>query len=246
MPAALLLAAPTGTVQILVDNAALTGTNTATLSGGSATFTVNTSALSSGGHTISAIYLGDGNFAPSKGSLNVDIVSGKDFALTPCTAPSTATSGSSASGIAFTITPANGFTGTVNLTASVDSTVAASYTFSPATITVSSGSPVTANLVLTASQSSTSGTFLIAQNSYPASHTAPWYIAGSGASLACMMLLVLPRRRRWGALLALLLSVAAISTSGFVESEQLEQFKRLWWHHTHHDLRGTRNVVPST
>jgi subtilase family serine protease len=210
------LAAPTGTVQILVDNAAVTGTNTATLSGGSATFTVNTSSLSSGGHTFSAIYLGDGSYAASKGSLYVDIVSSlqKDFALTPCTAPSTATSGSSAAGIAFTITPANGFTGTVNLTASVDSTVAASYTFSPATITVSSGSPVTANLVLTASQSSTSGTSLIAQNSHPASHTAPWYIAGSGASLACMMLLVLPRRRRWGALLALLLSVAAISTSG--------------------------------
>ena len=147
------IAAPTGTVRILaVDNAALTGTNTATLSGGSATFTVNTSTLSSGGHTISAIYLGDGNYAASKGSLYVDVVSSSQKDFGPhllCTAPSAATSGSSASGIAFTITPANGFTGTVNLTASVDSTVAASYTFSPATITVSSGSPVTANLALT-------------------------------------------------------------------------------------------------
>ena len=211
-----LLAAPTGTVQILVDNAPISGTNTATLSGGSATFTVNTSSLSSGGHTISAVYLGDGNYAASKGSLPVDIVSSsqKDFALTPCTASSSATSGSSASGIAFTITPANGFTGTINLTASVDSTISAGYTFSPATVTISSGSPVTANFVLTAAQNSGSGTPLLAQNSHPASHTAPWYFAGSGASLACIMLLALPRRRRWGALLALVLSVAAISTSG--------------------------------
>ncbi|RSL18770.1 Ig-like domain-containing protein [Edaphobacter aggregans] len=209
------LTAPTGTVQILVDNVALTGTNTATLSGGSATFTVNTSTLSSGGHTFGAVYLGDGNYAASKGSLYADIVSSsqKDFALTPCTAPSSTASGSSASGITFTITPANGFTGTVNLTANVDNSVAASYTFSPATVTISSGA-VTSTLVLTADQSSTSGTFLNAQNSHPASHIAPWYIAGSGASLACMMLLVLPRRRRWGALLALLLSVAAISASG--------------------------------
>jgi subtilase family serine protease len=208
------LAAPTGAVQILVDNAAVTGSNTATLSGGVATFTLNTSSLSTGGHTISVVYLGDGNYAASKGSLYVDIVSGKDFALTPCTASISAMVGASATGISFTLTPANGFTGTVNLTASVDSTVSAGYTFSPASVTISSSSPVTTSLVLTAFQSTGSGTSLIARNSRPASHTTPWYIAGSGASLACMMLLALPRRRRWGALLALLLSVAAISTSG--------------------------------
>jgi hypothetical protein len=42
----------------------------------------------------------------------------------------------------------------------------------------------------------------------------PWYAAGSGATLACVLLLRFPRRRRWGALLALLISVAAISAVG--------------------------------
>jgi len=210
------LAAPTGTVQILVDNAALTGTNTATLSSGTATFTLDTTKLSSGGHTISAIYLGDGNYAASKGSLYVDIVSTsqKDFALTPCTAATSAKSGTSAAGITFTLTPANGFTGTITLTANADASVSANYAFSPATVTISGNSPVTTSLVLQAFQSSSQSGTSLARNTMPASRMAPWYIAGSGVSLACMMLLTVPRRRRWAPLLALLLSVAAISASG--------------------------------
>ncbi|HEX7158165.1 MAG TPA: protease pro-enzyme activation domain-containing protein, partial [Edaphobacter sp.] len=218
------LAVPTGTVQILVDNAAVSGVNTATLSNGTATFTLNTSSLSSGDHTVSAVYLGDGTYAASKGSLYVDVVSGKDFALTACTATATATSGSSASGITFTVTPANGFTGSVNLTAYVtafsptnanaSTNIYASYSFSPTTVTISGSSPVTTSFVLKAFESSSSGTVLTARNSRPASRAFPWSIAGSGVSLACVMLLTIPRRRRWGALLALLLSVVAVSVSG--------------------------------
>lgn len=209
------LAAPTGTVQILVDNNPVSGTNTATLTNGSAAFTLNTTALSSGGHTVSVVYLGDGTYAASKGNLSIDIVSSsqKDFALTPCTASATARSGTSASGITFTLTPANGFTGMVTLTASVDSSVKASYAFSPATVTISSGSPVTTSFVLTAAQSS-SGTALTARNTHPALGRTPWYLVGSGATLACMIFITVPRRRRWGALLTVVLSVSAISVSG--------------------------------
>jgi subtilase family serine protease len=210
------LGAPTGTVQILVDNAAVTGTSTATLSNGTASFPLNTSSLSSGGHTISVLYLGDGTYAASKGSLYVDIVSSsqKDFALTPCTASATARSGTAASGLTFTLTPANGFTGTVTLTANATSSVTASYAFSPATVTISSSSPVTTSLVLTASQTSGTGNPLAARNTRPSFGNVPWYITGSGATLACMMLFTVPRRRRWGALLALVISVAAISAAG--------------------------------
>jgi subtilase family serine protease len=219
------LGVPTGTVQILVDGAAVTGINTATLSNGSASFTVNTSSLSSGGHTVVAVYGGDGTYAPSNGSLYVDITSSsqKDFALTSCTATASASSGSSASALTFTLTPANGFTGSVKLTAYVTayqlsgnvSTVNyPSYVFNPATVTISGNSPVSASLVLNAFQSSSGGTALSARNAHPASLGLPWTLAGSGVSLACVILFTLPRRRRWGALLALLVSVAAISVSG--------------------------------
>ncbi len=221
------LAAPTGTVQILVDNVAITGPNTATLSNGTASFTLTTSALSSGGHTIGVIYLGDGTYAASKGSLSIDVTSTsqKDFALTPCTASASASTGTSASGITLTLTPYGSFNGTVNLTAyvtafnpansSASSTIAASYTFNPSTVTITGTSPVTTSLVLSAYQSSSSGNPLVIHSTQTASRTTPtWYVAGSGASLACMMLLIAPRRRRWGALLAVLLSVAAISISG--------------------------------
>jgi len=219
-------AAPTGTVQILVDNAAVTGVNPTMLSNGTATLTLNTSSLSSGGHTVAAVYSGDGTYAPSKGSLYVDITSSqKDFALTSCTATASATSGTAASALTFTLTPTTGFTGSVSLTAyvtayappanvNVGTVNNPSYVFNPATVTIGGSSPVTTSLVLNAFQSNSSGTALIARNTHPTSRSLPWTIAGSGASLACVLLLTVPRRRRWGALFALLLSVAAISISG--------------------------------
>jgi len=222
------LAAPTGTVQILVDNAPLTGGSTVTLSNGSATYTLNSSALASGGHTIGAVYVGDGNYAASKGTLSVDIVSSsqKDFALTPCTGSASANSGTVAPGVTVTITPANGFTGAVNLTAyytafqpsnpngNANATPAVQYAFNPATVTITSGAATTSFVLTAYTSTSQTGTTLTARNTPPAFRDVPWYIAGSGASLACILLFTVPRRRRWGALLALLLSVAAISASG--------------------------------
>jgi subtilase family serine protease len=229
------LAAPTGTVQILVDNVAISGTNTAALSTGTTSgttvtvqFTLNTTTLSSGGHTVSVVYLGDNNYAASKGTLSVDIVSssGKDFALTPCTATAAANPGASAGGITLTVTPANGFTGTVNLTAyltaftpananETSTTTDASYAFSPTSVSITSSSAGTTSFVLSGYQSSSTGNPLIASNNaHPTLRSAPWYITGSGVSLACVMLFMVPRRRRWGALLALVISVAAISVSG--------------------------------
>ena len=61
---------PTGTVTFYVDNVAVTG-GTVTLPSGSssATYPLSASGLSSGGHSISAVYSGDGNYAGSKGTL---------------------------------------------------------------------------------------------------------------------------------------------------------------------------------
>lgn len=213
------LAAPTGTIQILVDGSAVSGVNTATLTNGTATFTVTTTGLASGSHTITATYLGDGNYASSKGTLSVDIVSSsqKDFALTPCTASSSAVRGTSASGITFTLAPFNGFTGTITLTAYSNpaGSLTGTYTFTPTTVTINSSSPVTTSLVIGAFQAAArTGSTTSARNTPSASGKAPWYFAGSGATLACALLLTVPRRRCWGAVLAVLLSVAVISASG--------------------------------
>jgi subtilase family serine protease len=207
---------PTGTVQLLVDNVA-TGSPIA-LSGGTATTSFSTASLSSGGHTITAVYSGDTVNASSKGYIPTDVVSGTapDFLFTPCTASASAVSGGSAPGIVFTVAPVNGFTGTVTFTATTTDSVTAGFVFTPATVTINSTGSATTSLVLQAfvakAVTATGQHKLHAANQE--SPKAPWYTAGSGMALASVLLLVMPRRRRWGALLAVVLSVGALSAVG--------------------------------
>ena len=226
--------APTGSVQILVDNAPISGGSvnlSGTSSSVSVTYALNASTLSSGGHVISAVYSGDGNYAGSKGTLlgpatntdfypngaiaSVDVVSGKDFALTPCTGSSTAVTvqpGATAAGVTLTITPAGGFTGTVNFTATNNDGMTATTTFSAPSVNVTTGA-VTTSLVVKASQTSAG---LVMPGLMPGAGPTgrvPWYAAGSGATLACVLLLMVPRRRRWGNLLAAVLAAAALTAA---------------------------------
>ena len=216
---------PTGTVQFLVDNKP-SGTPVA-LSGGTATFTLNTSALSSGGHTVTAAYSGDTTYAGSRGTLvasdnsltPIDVISSTspDFSITSCTTTTTAKAGGTAPGIIFTFTPVQGFTGTITLSVSASQSVAAGYAFTPTstpadTVTINSSAPVQSTFTLSAYQSSaqSAAAKLKVASNHPATRL-PWYITGSGATLACMFLLVLPRSRRWGALLAVIISVGIVS-----------------------------------
>jgi len=238
--------APTGTVQFLVDNVAVAG-GTTPLANGAATYTLVTSSLSSGGHVISAVYSGDGNYAGSKGTLlapvslsavvydgstpftvypngaiaSVDIVSGKipDFSISAptCGANATVQPGATATGQTFTITPFNGFTGQVNLTVTNGDGMAATTSFSVSPVSITTSAGVTTSFVVTASQA-TSTANSIAPASGPThrglSGKMPWYAAGSGATLAGLCLLMLPRRRRWGALLVALISISALTAVG--------------------------------
>jgi len=211
---------PTGTVQFLVDNVSV---GSATLASGVATFSLTTATIASGGHNISAVYTGNGSYAGSKGTLlaadgtlaSVDIVSSTkpDFSISPCTAAVTVQPGAVGTGITFTITPANGFTGAVNFTATNNNLAGATTAFTVSPVTVSSTTGVTTSFVFTASTPTTTAQ-LKPDSNHPRSGRAPWYAAGSGATLACMLLLTMPRRRRWGALLAVVLSVAALTAVG--------------------------------
>lgn len=228
---------PTGTVQFFVDNTMPSGTVTLASGSNTASYTLVTSSLPSGGHTISAVYSGDGNYAGSKGTLlgpntntnfypngpiaSVDIVSSSnpDFSLTAATCGATATvqPGATASGITFTITPVNGFTGTVNLTATNQDGMTATTSFSVSPISITTSAGVTTSFVLQASQPTSAAKMAKPGFTHSGQHSpdkVPWYAAGSGATIACMLLLTLPRRRRWAALLAAVLSVAALTAAG--------------------------------
>jgi subtilase family serine protease len=214
---------PTGTIQFFVDNKPV-GTPQPLVSS-TLTFGLPTATITSGGHTVSAVYSGDGNYAGSKGTLlaadstfaSVDFVSAtqKDFSITPCTGSVTVASGATSTGVVFTITPVNGFTGAVTMSAVNNNLGAFTPSFSVTPVNITSATGVTTSFIVKASQTTTAQ---LNQPRLPPSHhpsgKAPWYAAGSGATLACMLLLTIPRRRRWAGLLAVVLSVAALAAVG--------------------------------
>jgi Pro-kumamolisin, activation domain/Bacterial Ig-like domain (group 3) len=226
---------PTGTVQILVDNQSVASQSLGTGTGNSVTVSIslNTSAITSGGHVISAVYSGDGNYAGSKGTLlgpasntlyypngslaSVDFVSGTkaDFSITPClnTNPSvTVSPGGTSTGVTFTITPVNGFTGTVNLTAINNDSMISTSAFTPASVNITSGA-LTTSFVIKAFTTTAQSVRPTISPMRPHGKT-PWYAAASGATLAGLLLFTLPRRRRWSSLLILMLSTAALTAVG--------------------------------
>ncbi len=203
---------PTGTVQLFVDGTA-SGSSVA-LASGAATLTLVTTGLASGSHIVYAVYSGDTVFSGSKGTISTDVVSSTapDFIFTPCAANVTTSPGGTATGITFTLAPVNGFTGVVTFNATSLDSVNATYTFTPVTVTTSG----TTSFVLFAYSSdaitNTSGRLRLKTANLD-SPRAPWCVPVSGATLACGLLLVLPRRRRWPALLGIVLSVAALGAA---------------------------------
>ena len=189
---------------------------------GTLTFGLSTSTITSGGHTISAVYSGDGNYAGSKGTLlaadstfaSVDFVSAtqKDFSIMPCTGSVTVASGATSTGVVFTITPVNGFTGAITMTAVNNNLGAFTPSFSLTPVNITSGAGTT-SFIVKASQTTTAQ-LTLPNLQHHTSSRAPWYAAGSGATLACMLLITVPRRRRLAGLLAVVLSLVALTVVG--------------------------------
>lgn len=209
----------TGTVQFLVDNVA-TGASV-TLSSGVATYSLSTSALSSGTHTISAAYSGDSTYAGSIGSISLDVTSATaaDFSLTPATATVTVAAGANASGLVYTVTPLNGFAGSVAFTAATSSaTLNASYYFTVSPVAISSTAAGTTTLDLSAyvTNDARTGSGLMrlrpsgTASTVPSAGARPGLYAASGVALAGIALFMVPRRRRFGSLLGLALAAGAL------------------------------------
>jgi len=213
----------TVTVAGVIGNATATGTVTLSggsytssavqLSGGSASFTIPANSLSLGYAIVYASYNGDSNYLASYSSESVYVtpalVPGISITGLAVTVAPGATTGNTST---ITVTPSNGFTGTVNLGCSISPTAAsdpATCSFSSPSVTISGTTAVTSTLTVTTTAASSSAL------THPKLPGEPWYAAG-GATLACLLLFGIPaRRRKWRALLGMLVFLAFLS-GGFL------------------------------
>ena len=201
---------PTGTAQVTVDSVPV-GTAIA-LSAGAGTYTLATTGLSLGNHTVQATYSGDGTFAGSKGAFAIAITAAgtPDFALTPMTANVTVAGGSIAPTVVFTVSSLDGFAGSVSLTASSTKTLAAQTSFTANPVSVSATASGSTNFSLLAYTTNAQATRV--------PRPGGWYGAGSGVVLAGLLLVVLPRRRRLAGLMVVMLGVVAPGVWGCASS----------------------------
>jgi hypothetical protein len=191
---------PTGSVAF-ANGSAMLGTGSLN-SSGVAFYT--TSSLPVGSDSITAAYAGDSSFATSTSSAVTVTVTAPlpptfVVSATAVTVVAGATSGNTST---ITVTPANGFTGSVNLSAALTSSPSGAVepptiSLAASSVTVAGTSAVTTTATIgTASPTSS----LLA---YPLSDR--WYTGAGGAVLACLAFFAVPRRRRqwfWTAALA--------------------------------------------
>ena len=185
--------------------------------------TLSTSSLAAGVHPITAIYQGDSNYtAAVSASVSVTVIAntvppGFTISATPVSVKPGATTGNIST---ITVVPSGGFTGTVVL----EATIASSPVNAQNMPVLSFGS--TSRVILTGTAQGTAtltiGTAAGSSSAlaHPQQNGVPWYAAGSSA-LACILLCVVPaRRRRWGATLGIVVLLVSMA-SGMVACTQV-------------------------
>ncbi|GAC1429265.1 MAG: hypothetical protein NVSMB62_27000 [Acidobacteriaceae bacterium] len=208
---------PSGTVQFLLNNSPV-GSPVA-LSSGSASYTYATSCSTLGQQVVSASYSGDAAYAGSKDAgitvsgsskvtpVQVTVTSGScaDFTITPSSASVAVNTGTPSATI--TVAPVNGFTGTVVFSASATETTSTlpAISFNPVSVNLTGGGSATTTLTL----SNVSARLESPAGAGPHGGSR-WYEAGSGVTLATLVFVFLPKRRRLGALLGIAFSVALL------------------------------------
>jgi len=241
---------PTGTVQFYINNVAL-GSPVALVSGvASAPYATTCSALGQQSATAvysgDTTYQGsvgpgptvngsgqssDGGFINSPLIVTVNLIGSTCpyFTVAGPLGSVSVASGGTIPPVPITATSVNGFTGTVAFSYSVASTSGYLPTIglSPLSVALAANgtattsltlSGITASLRLPNAPGTVDSATMIAQSSR---RTSPWPLAGPGAALACLLLLVLPHRRRLGGLLLVALSVAlALGATGCGGSSQ--------------------------
>jgi subtilase family serine protease len=151
---------PTGTLTIVVDGT--TETPSLALSSGSAIYSFSSS--TTGSHIIKASYSGDSTFAASTGTLVLTVggssSSGGTFTIV---ATNVTVSAGSAGTSTVTITPKNGYTGTIEWTVASSASLS-NACYSISNTTVSGASAVTASLTIDTSSSACSSSSMKGTN----------------------------------------------------------------------------------
>ena len=198
---------PTGTITFFdtFNGAVVQLGNPATLVANGPTASIGlftTTGLLAGTHRIYAQYSGDDNYAAAVSA--VLVLSLSDFSVTMTPTTLSIAQGKSQQ-IAVFVGESGGFTGTVSLGCTPPSSSLATCNFAPASVT--GGGATTLTITTTAATATT------ALSKEGAGRVGLW-TAGTGASLAAILILVLPRRgRRLPSLLAVFFAVAMLSAN---------------------------------
>lgn len=161
-----------------------------------------------GSQNVQANYAGDANYPATQSASAQIIVSGSDFAISM---PPTLLDlrGSSASS-SISIEGQNGFNGTIAFSAASCTGLPSesSCSFNPTSV---SGTGITHVTVATASP------HVRINRQADASHGSQWWALTGGGMLSCVLLLGIPRKRRFGSLLSIMLfavMIASVSCGG--------------------------------
>lgn len=192
--------APTGNVQFTVNSGSL-GSGSATIANGTASYTF-TIAPPPGttSVTLDTYYKGDSNYAPVGTQTTVNI--GQPFSLAPAPAALTLASGGKAQ-TSLSVTPEGGFTGNVSLQCALFSSPAGGNNSAPTCSVLPTSVTIAGTTPGSAVASFATGTNVAAQSR-------PWLLPGGAGLVAFAAFLGIPgrRRRSWGALFCVLLTLA--------------------------------------
>jgi subtilase family serine protease len=213
-------AIPTGTLAILVDGS--TVSSSLPLSGGTATYAF--SSTTTGSHIVEATYSGDTTFASSSASLTISVGSSSTTNESFSVSATSLTIAAGSSGTSsVTVTPANGYTGTISWNVSTSSSTLTNACYVIANTTVSGTTAVAASLTIYTSASDCSGRTSTGTlnrnvtslgNRSSNSPSIPWSdSAGEFAALGLLLAGVLGYRR---APMRLLVALLVISAAGLV------------------------------
>jgi hypothetical protein len=184
------------------------------LTNGSATINIPAGLLDQGEDTLTATYNPDdaskGTYLTSTGQASVTVtgLGTPGFALSPFSSLSFTAGATTGNTATITVTPSNGFTGSIDLSCLVSTTLVTPHDpptcTTPANVTISGTNPATATLTVSTTANTTAQSIPLHRSLF----------SGGGLVLAFLLLLGVPRRKaawtRFLGLLVLLVSVAGL------------------------------------
>jgi sugar lactone lactonase YvrE len=201
---------PTGSVTFLDGTTSIgTSTLTASSTAGSYVATLTDSTLAAGTHSITAQYPGDANYAPvTTAAVILTVTAPIPPSYTVAANPSSLSIAQGSAGTTvLTVTPAGGFNQTVSFSCGTGLPTGVSCSFSQASVTPTGTAAVSTTLTIQTTGTSTA----MLKPQIPETR---WWLPTGATSLACLLMLGVPKFRRRGIWLALLFAILAAGANG--------------------------------